>query len=66
MRYSPHTLTRISVSASYTYTAAASAFLQEWQKISLANKDRILMGKKPQLVTIFICRYWENYMLLVS
>lgn len=33
------------VSASASYISATSAFLQEWQKISLANKVTILMRK---------------------
>lgn len=51
MRCNSHTLTLISASASYT--AATSMFLQEWQMINLPNTDRIPMGKKIQLLTMF-------------
>lgn len=42
-RCNSHTVDLVSASASYI--SATSAFLQEWQKISLANKVTILMRK---------------------
>lgn len=51
----------------FTYRVAASAFFTRMAENKPSQRRQNTSGKKKiQFLRMFICSYWENYMLLVS